>query len=251
MLAREVLFSSLTSLQFFAGFSIFATMKKAWIVLMGWVAISLVACKSNEPPATIVSTSFYFAETQPQGAPVLDKFPESFKGRYQSLRDTNLYLVITDTTVYSDFPTIFTITQAQLDTMPETSIQGNELVGLADEPLSFVQQADTFIVAYPNKSMVFNMEIGDVLKTQDDVCLLNYPEDNGLFSTLSLYFDEQNQLNMGSIDHEPIMHLIQQFGQLKQENIDGFDTWIAAPTATELKTFIDSSGFNDSEHYLR
>lgn len=211
-----------------------------------------MACSSKKFVHEPGTTSFYFAEAQPSGIVNDSVFGTEFRGTYKSKKDSTIRLIITENSIYTEFPVLFSITKAALDTNPDLFVKDGQLHGmLENETLAVAEQNDTFYLAYPNRSNVFQIGTNEKLRKLNNKYLLNYKDDNSLWSTLLLYFDNEGALKMESLDHDLVMKEIQKFENLERKKMDPLDTYIANPTQAEFRLFLDSGSFGDPEVYLK
>lgn len=221
-------------------------------ILVGICSVVLVACSSKNFVHEPGTTSFYFAEAQPSGVVNDNTFSQDFQGTYKSVKDTTVRLIITENTIYTEFPVLFSVTQAALDTTPDMFIKDGQLHGLIeDQTLTAEEENDTFYIVYPNRSDVFRIGTDEKLRKLDSKYLLNYKEDSGLWSTLLLYIDAEGVLKMESLDHDPVMEELQKFEELTRKKMDPLDTYVANPTQAEFRVFVEAGAFRDAEVYRK
>jgi len=195
-------------------------------------------------------TSFYFSEPQPSSVSSLDKFDKDICGRYLFADDTLTSLIITPDSIYTHFGTFTFLTAEEINKSDKYKLENDLLFGIKDgQGIPFKEKNDTIYTYITQNDLVFKPTEEHKLNKNGDKFYLNTKEDNGYYST-QVFAIEGKKLIVYSIDHELVLEDILQFKSTKTKQVDGFKTYLSAPTKTEFISFVEDKGFRDKTIYL-
>ncbi len=195
-------------------------------------------------------TSFYFQESQPKGENLQNKFEPEVCGVYLYEEDTLKKIIVTTDSIYSRFSLITFVTKKELRKSKKYHIEGDKIYGIRKKQgLPYAKRHDTLFVVLVQNDIIFKPSENQELKKQGDLYFLNYKQDNGYYSTEVLAFSDKKAI-FYSIDHDPVMEQILAFKDIESKQLDGFKTYLAAPTRSELLSFFNEKGFRDFTTYL-
>ena len=195
-------------------------------------------------------TSFYFSESQPASVSPLEKFGEDVCGRYLYEEDTLTSLIITPDSIYTHFGTFTFLTKKEIEKSTKYRLENELLFGIKKgQGIPYKEKNDTIFTYITQNDLVFKPSKSNILNKSGDKYYLNFKEDNGYSSTQIVAFEEKS-LVFYSLDHELVLEKILQFNSTKTKQVDGFKTYLSAPTKNEFLTFVKEKGFRDKTVYL-
>lgn len=195
-------------------------------------------------------TSFYFSEPQPSSVDPLEKFDDEICGRYLYEEDTLISLIITPDSIYSHFGTFTYLPAKEIYSSDKYRLENDMLYGIkVGEGIPYTEINDTIFTYITQNDLLFKPNKNNKLNKSGDKFYLNIKQDNGYYSTEVFSFEEK-KLIVYSIDHEQVLEEILQFKSTITKQVDGFKTYLSAPTKGEFISFVDSKGFRDKTVYL-
>ena len=222
--------------------SIFESMKVAITILL---VLNVFYLRAQDEV-----TSFYFSEPQPSSTSSLEKFDDEICGRYLYADDTLTSLIITPDSIYTHFGTFTFLTSKQIKKSEKYRLENDLLYGIKDgQGIPYTEKNDTVFTYVTQNDLLFKPTKENKLNKSGDIFYLNTKEDNGYYST-EVFALEGNQLIIYSIDHELVLEEILQFKSTRTKQVDGFKTYLSAPTKDEFISFVEDKGFRDQTIYL-
>ncbi len=222
--------------------SIFESMKATVTIILVWNVFLLRAQEEV--------TSFYFSEPQPSSVTPLEKFDDDICGRYLYAKDTLTSLIITPDSIYTHFGTFTYLASKEIEASDKYSLKNDLLYGIKEgQGIPYKERNDTIFTYVTQNDLLFKPTKIHKLNKSGDKFYLNTKEDNGFYST-EVFSLEEKQLIVYSIDHEQVLEEILQFKSTKTMQVDGFKTYLSAPTKSEFISFVENKGFRDKTVYL-
>ena len=195
-------------------------------------------------------TSFYFSEPQPSSIVPLEKFDDDICGRYLYAEDTLTSLIITPDSIYTHFGTFTYLVAKEINESDKYRLENDLLYGIKDgQGIPYKERNDTIFTYITQNELLFKPTKNHKLNKSGDKFYLNTKEDNGYYSTEVFSFEEK-KLIVYSIDHEQVLEEILQFKSTRTEQVEGFKTYLSAPTKSEFISFVQNKGFRDKTVYL-
>ena len=222
--------------------SIFESMKATVTIILVWNVFLLRAQEEV--------TSFYFSEPQPSSIAPLEKFDDDICGRYLYAKDTLKSLIITPDSIYMHFGTFTYLPSKEIEASDKYSLKNDLLYGIKEgQGIPYTERNDTIFTYVTQNDLLFKPTKIHKLNKSGDKFYLNTQEDNGFYST-EVFSLEEKQLIVYSIDHEQVLEEILQFKSTRTMQVDGFKTYLSAPTKSEFISFVENKGFRDKTVYL-
>ena len=195
-------------------------------------------------------TSFYFSEPQPSSITPLEKFDENICGRYLYAEDTLTSLVITPDSIYAHVGTFTFLTAKEIKKSDKYRLENDLLYGIKDgQGIPYKEKNDTVYTYITQNDLVFKPGKENKLTKNGGKFYINIKEENGYYSTQILSLEDSSMV-IYSVDHELLLDNILKFNSTKTKQVDGFKTYLSAPSKSEFITFVEDRGFRDKTVYL-
>jgi hypothetical protein len=221
---------------------------KFWSNMFKFLIILFLTSIAFVVDAQRETTSFYFVSPIVDSTVVASSFDKEMWGDYRAeLDDFNRFVIDADS-IYVKVGTPIILSMEEVNNRGFT-LNDEKIFGIDKNRGLFCKVVnDTVFTVFYQYETFFSKKRGDVLTPLNKGYLLCLKERNELYSYLFIE-RKGKELVLKSIDHEAEMHIIYSFTQLYSQYMEGINTYIAKPVWSELLTFVERNGFNDSVIY--
>lgn len=197
------------------------------------------------------ATSFYFSEPQPASVKNSTQIIGEITGEYLRDENQNVKLFVSRDSVFCTYPVIMSLSVAEIEAEGKYHIKDDKIYGIyKDQGLPLRIFNDTAVFVHYQHELIFAPGKDQIMKEVNGVFYLNYKESNGMWSTMALS-NRGDYLYLHSLDHTLVMSQINQFDNLKEDEVKGVKTYLAAPSKDQMIAFYESKGFKDKIKYIR